>query len=241
MSIIGLETKHGEERWGPMKKTVIICIYIFLLLSGALVGLAKEETAQRSENQPVVIPDEAIRLRILANSDRDADQELKRHIRDAVNKEITTWVEDITSIAEARRVIRSKLPEIKAIAKETMEKEGANQSISVDFDKISFPTKLYGNMVYPAGEYEAILITLGNGDGATGGVCCSRRSAFSIFLTGKPSKNKKIKKPTKKQNEKVLEDVTAKAEKAKKAEKEEKEDGTEVKFFLVEWISDLFS
>ncbi|MCY9074994.1 stage II sporulation protein R, partial [Bacillus inaquosorum] len=149
-----------------MKKTVIICIYIFLLLSGALVGLAKEETAQQSENQPVVIPDEAIRLRILANSDSNQDQQLKRHIRDAVNKEITTWVEDITSIEEARRVIRSKLPEIKDIAKETMEEEGANQSISVDFDKISFPTKLYGNMVYPAGEYEAILITLGNGDGA---------------------------------------------------------------------------
>ncbi len=106
-----------------MKKTVIICIYIFLLLSGALVGLAKEETAQQSENQPVVIPDQAIRLRILANSDSDQDQQLKRHIRDAVNKEITTWVKDITSIEEARRVIRSKLPEIKAIAKETMEKK----------------------------------------------------------------------------------------------------------------------
>lgn len=187
-----------------MKKTVIICIYIFLLLSGALVGLAKEETAQKSENQPVVIPDQAIRLRILANSDSDQDQQLKRHIRDAVNKEITTWVKDITSIEEARRVIRSKLPEIKAIAKETMEKEGANQSISVDFDKISFPTKLYGNMVYPAGEYEAILITLGNGDGVTGGVCCSRPSAFSIFLTGKPSKNKKIKKPQKSRLKKCL-------------------------------------
>lgn len=69
------QTKHGEERWGPMKKTVIICIYIFLLLSGALVGLAKEETAQKSENQPVVIPDQAIRLRILANSDSDQDQQ----------------------------------------------------------------------------------------------------------------------------------------------------------------------
>lgn len=114
------------------------------------MGLAKEETAQQSENQLMVIPDQAIRLRILANSDSDEDQQLKRHIRDAVNKEITIWVKDMTSIEEARRVIRSKLPEIKEIAKETMREEGANQSISVDFDKISFPTKLYGNMVYPA-------------------------------------------------------------------------------------------
>ncbi|MCY8980199.1 stage II sporulation protein R [Bacillus halotolerans] len=224
-----------------MKKTVIICIYMFLLLSGALVGLAKEETAQQSENEPVVIPDEAIRLRILANSDRDEDQELKRHIRDAVNKEITTWVKDITSIEEARRLIRSKLPEIKGIAKETMEKEGASQSISVDFDKISFPTKLYGSMVYPAGEYEAILITLGNGEGANWWCVLFPPLCFLDFSNGEAVKEQEDQEASKKQTEKALEDLTAKAEKAEKEDKKEKEDNTEVKFFVVEWFSDLFS
>ncbi|MGR0118027.1 stage II sporulation protein R [Bacillus halotolerans] len=224
-----------------MKKTVIICIYMFLLLSGALVGLAKEETAQQSENEPVVIPDEAIRLRILANSDRDEDQELKRHIRDAVNKEITTWVKDITSIEEARRLIRSKLPEIKEIAKETMEKEDASQSISVDFDKISFPTKLYGSMVYPAGEYEAILITLGNGEGANWWCVLFPPLCFLDFSNGEAVKEQEDKEASKKQTEKALEDLTAKAEKAEKEDKKEKEDNTEVKFFVVEWFSDLFS
>ncbi|MEC1735003.1 stage II sporulation protein R [Bacillus mojavensis] len=222
-----------------MKKTVIICIYMFLLLSGALVGLAKEETAQQSENEPVVIPDEAIRLRILANSDRDEDQELKRRIRDAVNKEITTWVKDITSIEEARRLIRSKLPEIKEIAKETMEKEGASQSISVDFDSISFPTKLYGSMVYPAGEYEAILITLGNGEGANWWCVLFPPLCFLDFSNGEAVKEQEDKEASKKQTEKALEDLTAKAEKAEK--EDEKEDDTEVKFFVVEWFSDLFS
>ncbi|WP_420480535.1 stage II sporulation protein R [Bacillus subtilis] len=121
-----------------------------------------------------------------------------------MNKEITTWVKDITSIEEARRVIRSKLPEIKAIAKETMEKEGANQSISVDFDKISFPTKALRQHGISAGEYEAILITLGNGDGANWWCVLFPPSAFSIFLTGKPSKNKKIKKPQKSRLKKCL-------------------------------------
>jgi stage II sporulation protein R len=224
-----------------MKKTVIICIYMFLLLSGALVGLAKEETAQQSENEPVVIPDEAIRLRILANSDRDEDQELKRRIRDAVNKEITTWVKDITSIEEARRLIRSKLPEIKEIAKETMEKEGASQSISVDFDKISFPTKLYGSMVYPAGEYEAILITLGNGEGANWWCVLFPPLCFLDFSNGEAVEEQEDKEASKKQTEKALEDLTAKAEKAEKEDEKEKEDDTEVKFFVVEWFSDLFS
>ena len=47
-----------------------------------------------------------------------------------------------------------------------MKRENVRQSVSVRFDRVSFPTKLYGNMVYPAGEYEAVLITLGKGEGA---------------------------------------------------------------------------
>ncbi|MHC8661207.1 stage II sporulation protein R [Bacillus sp. Bwzl_19] len=226
-----------------MKQTMMICIYIFLLLSGALAGLTKEETAWASANEPVVIPDEAIRLRILANSDNDEDQKLKRQIRDAVNKEITGWVKDITSIEEARRLIRSKLPEIKEIAKQTMKEKGAHQSVSVAFNKISFPTKLYGNMVYPAGKYEAILITLGNGEGANWWCVLFPPLCFLDFSNGEAVKDQEDggqkHEETKKQTEKVMDDVKAKADKAKKENKDD--DKTEVKFFLVDWISDLFS
>ncbi|MED4522993.1 stage II sporulation protein R [Bacillus velezensis] len=226
-----------------MKQTMMICIYIFLLLSGALAGLTKEETARASANEPVVIPDEAIRLRILANSDNDEDQKLKRQIRDAVNEQITDWVKDITSIEEARRLIRSKLPEIKEIAKQTMKEKGAHQSVSVQFNKISFPTKLYGNMVYPAGKYEAILITLGNGEGANWWCVLFPPLCFLDFSNGEAVKDQEDggqkQEETQKQTEKVLDDVKAKADKAKKENKDD--DDTEVKFFLVDWISDLFS
>ncbi len=117
-------------------------------------------------NEPLIIPSEAIRLRILANSDREADQELKRRIRDAVNAEITEWVAELTSIEEARRLIRSRLPEIQKIAENIVEKEKLTQAVKIDFGKVDFPTKLYGEFLYPAGEYEAILITLGEGKGA---------------------------------------------------------------------------
>ncbi|KXZ17249.1 stage II sporulation protein R [Bacillus nakamurai] len=226
-----------------MKQTMMICIYIFLLLSGALAGLTKEETAQASANEPVVIPDEAIRLRILANSDDDKDQKLKRQIRDAVNKEITGWVKDITSIEEARRLIRSKLPEIKEIAKETMKKKGMHQSVSVDFNKISFPTKLYGNMVYPAGKYEAILITLGEGEGANWWCVLFPPLCFLDFSNGEAVKDQEDKnqqqEETQKQTAKALDDLKQKTDKVKKDDKEDSD--TEVKFFLVDWISDLFS
>ena len=148
-----------------MKKQNQAIIFILLLFIGAnLIQIFDRAIAEAGG--PVVIPDEAIRLRILANSDSNEDQALKRKVRDAVNAEITTWVEDLTSIEAARTLINSRVPEIEKIAYQVLKEEGSKQTVHVDFDQVNFPTKIYGNYIYPAGQYEAILITLGNGEGA---------------------------------------------------------------------------
>jgi len=147
-----------------MKKKLSV-IYIFLMLFGSLLT-AYEMPTDAKQNETVIIPDEAIRLRILANSDSPEDQALKRNVRNAVNEAINQWVQDLTSIEEARKIIRAKIPEIKDIVQSVLKQENSSQSFTVEFKKIQFPTKLYGNFLYPAGNYEAILITLGEGKGA---------------------------------------------------------------------------
>lgn len=112
-----------------------------------------------------VSEEEAIRLRILANSDSIKDQALKREIRNAVNEQITEWVSTIENIDEAKEVIQNHLPEIEQIVAELLDETNTNQSFQVEFNKVEFPTKLYGDLVYPAGVYDAILITLGEGKG----------------------------------------------------------------------------
>ncbi|ABV63995.1 stage II sporulation protein R [Bacillus pumilus] len=216
------------------KSKMMICLYMFLLLCGAFANLGKEETAAASANQHVVIPDEAIRLRILANSDRSADQDVKRSIRDEVNANMTEWVKDLTSIEEARRVIRSKLPEINRIAKAKLKEQHIDQSVSVSFQKASFPTKLYGNFVYPAGKYEAILITLGEGDGANWWCVLFPPLCFIDFSNGEA-----IASPEGDEENEVTAQQTD--ESVNEAVKEKKEETSEVKFFLFDWVSSLFS
>ncbi|MBU8637170.1 stage II sporulation protein R [Bacillus pumilus] len=216
------------------KSKMMICLYMFLLLCGAFANLGKEETAAASANQPVVIPDEAIRLRILANSDRSQDQDVKRSIRDEVNANMTEWVKDLTSIEEARRVIRSKLPEINRIAKAKLKEQHIDQSVSVSFQKASFPTKLYGNFVYPAGKYEAILITLGEGDGANWWCVLFPPLCFIDFSNGEA-----IASPEGDEENEVTAQQTN--ESVNEAVKEKKEETSEVKFFLFDWVSSLFS
>ncbi|UAC47936.1 stage II sporulation protein R [Bacillus aquiflavi] len=148
-----------------MKQKTIAWSYLIILSIGTILNLYIPK-AEVVANDVTIIPQEAIRLRILANSDSSDDQQLKRSVRDAVNKEITEWVADLTSIEDARELIKSRLPEIQKIAEVVVKKEGVSQTVDVDFGKVQFPTKLYGQFLYPAGEYEAILITLGNGEGA---------------------------------------------------------------------------
>ena len=139
--------------------------YVLILSIGTILSLyipKNEVTAKEA----IVIPNEAIRLRILANSDSEADQALKRKVRDEVNVNIAEWVQELTDINTARSLLQSKQPEIQLIAEKVVKAEGSEQSVKVEFGKVQFPTKLYGQFLYPAGEYEAILITLGEGTGA---------------------------------------------------------------------------
>ncbi|PFJ39233.1 stage II sporulation protein R [Bacillus thuringiensis] len=147
-----------------MKKQVIA--YLLILLIGAQL-LVQFGYMKADAKGPSVIPKEAVRLRILANSDSDKDQALKRKVRDEVKAQIDGWVADLTSFEEARKVIQNHIPEIEKTVGNTLKREGSKESFQVKFSKnVKFPTKVYGNFIYPAGEYEAVLITIGEGEGA---------------------------------------------------------------------------
>nr|WP_181873169.1 stage II sporulation protein R [Fontibacillus phaseoli] len=115
-----------------------------------------------------LIPQESIRLRILANSDGAGDQVVKRRVRDAVVEQMNGWVaelEDPQSLEAARHVIRDHLGEIEDKVGETLASGGKEYSYKVELAVVPFPTKMYGGAVYPAGDYEALRVTLGEGKG----------------------------------------------------------------------------
>ncbi|MEK4116023.1 stage II sporulation protein R [Paenibacillus sp. FSL W8-0919] len=114
------------------------------------------------------IPQESIRLRILANSDSPSDQLVKREIRDAVVEQMQLWVQQLDnpqSLEEAKALTSRHLPEIRQLVGEELRKRGITYSYNVELGVVPFPTKLYGGTVYPAGDYDAVRITLGEGQG----------------------------------------------------------------------------
>lgn len=129
--------------------------------SNALVYAASNSAAGVSD----VIPQESIRLRILAHSDAPQDQWIKREIRDVIVEEMNGWATEPKSIEEAREIIRERLPELEALVGRTLQEYGFDYTYQVELGIVPFPTKMYGNEVYPAGDYEALRVTIGDGKG----------------------------------------------------------------------------
>ncbi len=241
-----------------MKNKPMATIYLFVLILTTIMSLYIPKNEVTANNE-VIIPNDAIRLRILANSDLEADQALKRKVRDAVNAEITKWVSELTSKEAAKDVLKEKLPEIQLIAERVVEEEKANQAVNVTFDKVDFPTKLYGEFLYPAGQYDAILITLGEGEGANWWCVLFPPLCFLDFSNGvavsdgfeEEKKEEKTEEKAEKVEKKTAKEKTAKVDKQeeKKVEEKEKtdpvfvkeeEEEVEVKFFLVELWDKIF-
>lgn len=168
-----------------MRSKLLVWGYLVILSFGTMLNLYMPKT-EAAQKESIVIPGQAIRLRILANSDFEEDQALKRKVRDAVNAHITLWVQDLTSMKEAKKVINAKLPEIQNIAEKVVQEQGSKQSVKVEFGKVQFPTKLYGQYLYPAGEYQAILIKLGKGEGANWWCVLYPPLCFLDFQMGLP-------------------------------------------------------
>lgn len=115
------------------------------------------------------IPAESIRLRILANSDSPSDQAVKRQVRDLIVAEMEQYASESKSeqytIDEAREVLGARLGELEQLVQAELERLGYSYGVKVELGMVPFPTKVYGAKVYPAGDYEALRVTLGNGLG----------------------------------------------------------------------------
>ena len=112
-----------------------------------------------NEKEQLLIPDNAIRFRIIANSDSKEDQNLKLEIKSEVEKELYKLVGEARNIEEARNIISNNLKEVDNILKEY------NVEYDISYGNNYFPTKTYKGIEYNAGNYESLVITVGKGLG----------------------------------------------------------------------------
>ena len=106
-----------------------------------------------------------IRFHIRANSDLEEDQGLKFKIRDEILEVFAPKFESIDSVDECREIIVESLEEMKSISQRVIQDEGKDYEVDVSLGNDNFPIRKYGNMIIPQGEYETLLIEIGEAKG----------------------------------------------------------------------------
>lgn len=131
-----------------MKKIIVIIIAFIV----AFLLYKKEDF--------VIIPNESIRIRIIANSDNIEDVVEKKHLKEQIEDDIYNLTKDAKDIEEARKIINDNFSSIDSIIKNNLDID-----YNIDYGINYFPRKVYRGVLYQAGNYESLVITLGSGLG----------------------------------------------------------------------------
>ncbi|TGE36521.1 stage II sporulation protein R [Desulfosporosinus fructosivorans] len=119
-----------------------------------------------NESQLAPTSDQLIRFHVLANSDSEQDQKLKRAVRDAILKDVAPRLAASQSLDESRQILKLVRADMESIGRSVVTSWGKDYTVSTEYGNFSFPTKSYGSLVLPAGEYEALRVVIGEGQGS---------------------------------------------------------------------------
>lgn len=129
-------------------KKIIVFLFIIIVCSIYI-----------NEKENILIPDNSIRFRIIANSDKEEDQLLKLTIKNDVEKELFKLLKNTSNIEEAREVISNNIPLIEEIVNKY------DIKFDISYGNNYFPEKEYKGIKYKEGNYESLVIKLGQSVG----------------------------------------------------------------------------
>ena len=111
------------------------------------------------------IYDSVVRLHVLANSDSEEDQALKLKVRDGILEYTSELVAEVENVPDAEKILAQNLDSINEKASAIVRSEGFDQSVTVEIGRESYPTRKYGALSFPAGNYLSLKIMIGDATG----------------------------------------------------------------------------
>lgn len=131
---------------------VLITVIIYLSLTN-------------SYDNNFIIPAEAIRLRVIPNSNSVYDQNIKMKVTKRLQHSMSDLLSDTNNVNEARQIITNNLNYINFEIGQLLKQEKYTLDYNIKFGNNFFPEKEYKGVIYPEGYYESVKVTLGEGLG----------------------------------------------------------------------------
>ncbi len=111
------------------------------------------------------ISDSVVRLHILANSDSETDQNIKLAVRDALLKRNTELLTAGVNSENAESYFEASKEELQRTANRVLKENGFDYGAEIKLCREIYPTRVYGELTFPSGEYTSVKVVLGSGKG----------------------------------------------------------------------------
>lgn len=151
------------------KRRLSVFIMVILILTVGMAGIRTAEgyAAWQQDSAGIAqgIATEIIRFHVRANSDSEADQQLKLQVKDRVVTYMEPLLRESQDIEQSRQILEEQTENIRTLALDTLREAGSDYDVAVYFENSYFPMKSYGDVTFPPGEYEAFRIDIGAHDG----------------------------------------------------------------------------
>lgn len=135
-----------------MKKIIVVAAVIVCILSTLKSGV-------------ITIPKESIRFRVIANSNTQYDQNIKKEVVKNLESELRKIELVSKDILSTRTMIKRSIPTLEKSVENTLNKLKVQQDYSINYGMNYFPQKESNNVIYEEGEYESVVVKLGEGKG----------------------------------------------------------------------------
>ena len=135
------------------------------ILIGLVITYLFSPGMDESKKMQQEISEKIIRFHVRANSDSNEDQALKLKVKDNV----VTYLKDAMKASDSKTdsitYIKEHLDDITDVAENTIKNEGYNYQATAYITNEFFPTKVYGDVTIPCGNYDAFRIDIGTSHG----------------------------------------------------------------------------
>lgn len=147
----------GKACFCRNKSRLCLSLIIGLVLTGMIMQYISSVKAD--------IEKSCVRLHVIANSNSPEDQQLKLSVRNAVLKHLEEKLKNAQTTGETKQIIQNELDSIAQAAQEELILHGARYRVTAELGNFNFPTKQYEGAKLPAGNYDALRIIIGAGEG----------------------------------------------------------------------------
>ena len=136
-------------------KKIIFIIIVFIISIFVYINV----------NAEIIIPNDAIRIRVLANSNNVIDQKIKKEVSNYVSKYMYVRLKNVKDVGEANIIINDSISDLNNKIKDIFNKNNYDMNYSINFGDNYFPDKSYKGILYKKGNYKSLVISIGNAEG----------------------------------------------------------------------------